>query len=74
MNAHDAVIEMLNDAGMSSRQAAKALGRSPGYLTHITNGTSTPNANTLAAVADVCGYDLVIRRRINDQDIIIDPE
>lgn len=72
MNAHDAIMELLNEYDGSIRSLTNRLGHAPGYLNHITKGNSTPQADTLAKVADVCGYDLILRRRIDDYEIPID--
>lgn len=74
MNARDAFLQVVSDSGMSIRSITRELGRSPGYFSHILkeNG-STPRADTLAKVADVCDYDLVLRRRFDGYEIPIDP-
>ena len=75
MNARDAFVQVVDDSGMTIRGITRELGRSPGYFTHIMkeNG-STPRADMLARVADVCGYDLLLRRRVDEYEIPIDAD
>lgn len=75
MNAREAFIEVVADSGMSIRAITRELGRSPGYFTQILreNG-STPRTDMLARVANVCGYDLLLRRRIDEYEIPIDAD
>lgn len=74
MNARDAFLQVVADSGLPIREITRQLGRSPGYFTHITKDDgSTPRTDTLARVADVCGYDLLLRRRIDEYEIPIDP-
>ena len=73
MNARDAFLQVLADSGLSIREITRRLNRAPGYFTHITKkGGGTPGANMLGKVANVCGYDLILRRRIDDYEIPID--
>lgn len=74
MDAREAFLQVVSDSGMTIRTITRKLNRSPGYFTHILkeNG-STPRADTLAKVSDVCGYDLILRRRIDDYEILIEP-
>ena len=73
MDAREVTLEMLKDSGLSARQAAIAIGKEPGYLSHIIYKGSKPNTVTLAKVADVCGFDLLVRNRANEMEMLIDP-
>ena len=73
MNARDAMLEMLREYDGSIRSLTNAMGRAPGYLNNIINKSGAPMTDTLAEVANHCGYDLLLRRRIDDYEIPIDP-
>lgn len=62
---------MIERSGMSARKASQALGKSPTYLgTTITNEADV-SAGNLAKIADVTGYELVLRGR--GEEIPVDP-
>ena len=71
MNAHDATMEVIGEYDGSMRSLTTKLGLSPGSLSIIKRG-GVPKVDTLAKVADVCGYDLILRRRIDEYEIPID--
>ena len=59
MNANEAVKTMLDRAGLSQAKASLMMGKSPSWLS---SSFSRPGyqASTLAQIAGVCGYDLVL--------------
>ena len=63
MNAHEAVKSVLRVTGTSGRSASKAIGRGPTYISATLNKPRAMQSNTLAAIAAVCGYELVLRPR-----------
>ena len=65
MNAHDATIE----SGLGIRQ----LNRAGGNVERIIYHDGTPRADTLARIADACGYELRLRRRDDLYEIVIGP-
>lgn len=75
MNARDAFLQVVSESDLSVRGITRAIDKAPGSLHHIfrKDGGSTPRADTLAKVADVCGYDLLLRRRTDEYEIQIDP-
>ncbi len=73
MDAREVTLSMIQDSGMNDRQVSIKLGMSPRYLSNIIYRGSRPNSDTLARVADACGYDLLVRRRIDEMEILIDP-
>lgn len=73
MDAYDAVTKMLNEDDRTRAAISVAMGRGPGYLNVIVGRRSVPKADTLARIADTCGYDLLLRRRDSEEEIRIEP-
>lgn len=71
MSARAAMVRIVDTSGMSRRQLSVSMGRYPQYLNQKVNDKQTPKADTLAEVARVCGYELLLRG--HDTEIIIDP-
>ena len=69
MNAHDATVEIISESGLGIRQ----LNRAGGNVERIIYHDGTPRTDTLARIADACGYDLLLRRRDDLYEILIDP-
>lgn len=60
MNATDSIRELARRGGLSYRALSMQMGRSEMFIgTTIAKG-SIPKADTLAAIADVCGYTLAL--------------
>ena len=68
MNAREAALEVIRDSGMGPRELYRQTGNLSGFLYH----GSTPRSDVLARIADACGYDLILRRRDDDYEIVID--
>ena len=73
MNAHDATLEIIGDSGMSVRKLSIAVGNTSSYLNRVIHKNGSPHVDKLAKLADICGYDLLLRRRDDDYEITIDP-
>ena len=76
MNTVEAIRQMLSAAGLSVRKAGAAMHRAPTYLSSFLTRGSTPRADVLARVADVCGYVLALAPRgaaLPDGALVIDP-
>ena len=71
MSARAAMVRIVDTSGMSRRQLSVSMGRYPQYLNQKVNDKQTPKADTLAEVAQVCGYELLLRN--DETEIIIDP-
>lgn len=69
----DVLSALVKNSGKSMRTISMAIGRSPNFLASTTQKRSTPHCETVANVADVCGYDLLLRKRSDGSEIIIDP-
>ena len=72
MNAHDAALEVIKEFDGSLRKLTDSMGHAPNSLTNIIRRNSTPRTDTLVKIADVCGYDLLLRRRTDGYEIPID--
>ena len=73
MNARDAALEIIADSGLSAGTLSRRLEKERSYIKSFIKRPSIPRADTLASIADACGYDLVLRRRIDEYEIPIDP-
>lgn len=70
MNARDAMLDIVDDSHIGIRE----LQRRVGDLGRVLYRGSTPTTETLARVANECGYDLLLRRRYDGREIPIDPD
>lgn len=59
MNANDAMRKMIEMSGKSGRQVAREIGRSESFVSSSLAQGVRPRADTLARVAQACGYELV---------------
>ena len=72
MKAIETIRAMMD--GMSVRGLGKRMGRNPYYAKTILYGRkSTPSVSIFAEIADVCGYDLLVRKRDDGSEIVVDP-
>lgn len=58
MYAMDAVKQAANNKGIALRQIGLSMGNSAQYINATITQGSTPKADTLARMLDVCGYGL----------------
>lgn len=75
MNAYKAVKEAATNKRISTNAVSRALGKADSYISSgITRG-STPKADTLAAMLEVCGYKLaaIPAEDLPDTALVIDP-
>lgn len=71
MNTTECIRHMIEASGLSARKASQLLGKSPTYLgTTITNGSDV-SAGNLSGIANVTGYELILRGR--GEEIRVDP-
>lgn len=73
MESKEALRSIVRSSGMSMRSISVAIGKTPNYLASTTKNDSSPLADTMAEIADVCGYDLKLEKRDGTETIIIDP-
>lgn len=72
----DEVMRTVSDkAGMPLYQVSRAMGRNDNFISATLGRGSTPKADTLAAMLDVCGYSLaaVPHASLPDDALVIDP-
>jgi len=73
MDAEKMLACITSDADMSMRVASQKMGRHPTFLATLRQKGSVPRISTMAEIADVYGYDLLLRKRADGQEIVIDP-
>lgn len=62
----DAIRMMMEASGISAGDLSRALGRSRGYITALLAHGGSPRVDTLAAIAEICGYSLELTFVEND--------
>lgn len=72
MNTTNAVRALLARSGLTSYKVSRGLGRHSSYVSTMLRRGSTPSADLLAQMADVCGYDLRLISRDGLDSITID--
>ena len=72
MDATSAIRQMLATSGLSARAASSMMGRAETFIKTILRRNSSSRVDTLAAIADVCGYDLILMPRDGAGFIVID--
>lgn len=60
MNPRHIITYMLNESGNSRSGISVKMGRSRNFLNSTIFNKSTPRVDTVVAVADLCGFDVVI--------------
>ena len=73
MRAMDAFIEIVDSAGVSKSDIGRKLGRGDRYLRNTMSRGSLPRVDNFSMIADACGYDLLLRKRSDNSEILIDP-
>lgn len=74
MQGKDVARALVEHGGLTLWSASKALGRSGQYLDTVARRGSVPSLDTAAAIADVCGCDLVlVDRATGDTVARVDP-
>lgn len=58
MDTNDAMRSMIGAAGLSARRASLDMGRSAAWLSNTLARPGSSTAETLAELAEVCGYRL----------------
>lgn len=73
MDVFDTIRSMMNSSGLSFRKLGDLINRKGGYISSIIFKRQVPSVSVLAMIANACGYDLLVRRRDDSSEIIIDP-
>lgn len=72
MQAFDALLQVVRETGPKAKISV-AMGRHPHYLTSTLQRKSIPRADIYAEILDACECDLLIRRRSDSSEILIEP-
>lgn len=75
MKAIEAVKQAAAQADMPTTHIGRAMGKRDNYVAAVASRGSTPQADTLAAMLDVCGYKLAAIPEIDvpESALVIDP-
>lgn len=71
MDTHEAIRAMMEGSRISGRALSVAMGKHPNFVSSTLTKGSVPRVDTLARMADVMGYRLVLEGR--GERIPIDP-
>jgi hypothetical protein len=71
MDARNAALKIIRDSGKSPYRVEKDMGRTKGYLSRVVYGNGSLRANTLVRIAEVCGYELILRSSDGTKEILI---
>lgn len=69
MQVDTCIRDMCKASGASMRGVSAALGKSPAYVRLAGKSGGSPALATVADVADVLGYDVVVRDRRTGEDV-----
>ncbi len=61
MGAGDAIRKMMEVSGMTAVDLSRAIGRSDTYVSTTLSKGSVPRVDTLAAMAEAMGFELVLK-------------
>lgn len=76
MKAMEAVKAAASKSGIPTTHIGRMMGKQDSYYSAVVSRGSTPKADTLAAMLDVCDYDLAAVPRseeLPDGSLVIDP-
>lgn len=73
MQVNQVVSAVVCYSGMSYNAVSAKLGKSREYARNIAVRTSAPRLDTIADIADVCGYDLQLVRRDTGAMVTVTP-
>lgn len=75
MNSYEAIEIAAANAGLSTNKVSRAIGKADSYISASKTRGSTPQANNLAAMLEVCGYKLaaIPSDDLPDTALVIDP-
>lgn len=73
MRADKVLKEMLIRESISTIDASKAMGKNRAYVSKLLSTQTMPKTDTMAAICDAVGYDLIARSREDGYEFTIDP-
>lgn len=71
MKADQVLPNIVEKSGMKKRAISRAIGKHENYLAVTLQKKSVPQIDTMAAIANAMGYELVLRKP--GEEIVIDP-
>ena len=71
MRVDEAIRHMCEATGGGTVTVSKAMGKTRSYLSALLSRGTVPKADTLAQIAQACGYELVLEG--HDERIVIEP-
>ena len=72
-DARSALIRAINASGLTKRDISRTLGREQSYVGTIIAKGNVPSTSNYASILDVCGFDLIMRRRDDGTETLIEP-
>lgn len=72
MRVSDVLSEITDTRKITMQAASLSLGRHRNYVVSATRAES-PQLATVVSIADAYGYDVVIRKRSDGREILVDP-
>ena len=73
MQIKAAVGEVISRSGLSKIKISQLMGKTDNYVYSLLNKRTNPSSGTLTTIGDICGYELVFRKRgsTNESDVIV---
>ncbi len=73
MQPKGAINTVVARAALSKHELARTIGRSDNYFYNLLNRSSNVRIDVAAEIGDVCGFDLLFRKRDDGSEVVIDP-
>lgn len=73
MQPLESLAEVVRLSGLSMQTISAKMNRSRSFVSMTIRNGGMPKVDTLASVAGICGYDLLLRKRDDGTEIVIDP-
>ena len=73
MQVKEAIGFVIDESGKSRYAISRDLGKGRNYVYKLFERDSNPAYDTLASIANLCGYDLALVKRDGSNTIILDP-
>lgn len=76
MDAFEALQKAGDAKGITMYRVSKALGKPNSYISNSKSRGSSPKCDTMASMAEVCGYSLALipSDNVPDDALVIDPK
>lgn len=73
MHVFHAIRAMLESAGISQRAASRMMGKKETTINNMLGGLHMPSFDFVNQLANICGFDLIARKREDGTEILITP-